>query len=193
MALAHTILALLSENSLSGYDVSKKFDEGIGCYWKASQQQVYRELGKIESKGWADFETISQAGKPNKKVYRITDEGWKELVRWYAEPTEPTQIREALLVKVRFGYKMPREMLIKELQHRRQMHLDQLTFYQEKEAFFNSMSNPPIDMQFKYLTLQCGISYEENWIKWCDLVLSFLASHPETEQARSEETGGQGH
>ena len=108
MSLAHTILSLLSESSLSGYDVSKKFNEGVGCYWQASQQQIYRELNRIESQGWAEFETIPQVGKPNKKVYRLTNQGWKELVRWYAEPTEPTQIREDLLVKVRFGYKMPR-------------------------------------------------------------------------------------
>lgn len=183
MALAHTILSLLSEGSLSGYDVSKRFDEGIGCYWQASQQQVYRELGKIERQGWADFETIPQEGKPNKKVYRITEQGWQELVRWYVEPSEPTRIREDLLVKVRFGYKMPREVLLKELQHRRQMHLDQLSFYKEKEDHFKSMSNPSIDMQFKYLTLQRGISYEVNWIDWCDSVLSFLASHPEIGQA----------
>ena len=183
MALAHTILSLLSESALSGYDVSKKFDEGIGCYWKASQQQVYRELGKMEGQGWVDFETIFQEGKPNKKVYRITDQGWQELMRWYANPTELTQIREDLLVKVRIGYKMPREFLIKELRHRRQLHLDQLTFYREKEAHFKSMSNPSLDMQFKYLTLQRGITYEVSWIEWCDSVLAFLASRPEIGQA----------
>lgn len=183
MALAHTILSLLSENSLSGYDVSKQFDQGIGCYWKASQQQVYRELGKIERQGWADFETIPQEGKPDKKVYRITEQGWRELVRWYAKPTEPTQIREDLLVKVRFGYKMPRHVLIQELQHRQQLHLDQLNFYKEKEACFKSMENPPIDMQFMYFTLQRGIAYEVSWIQWCESVLAFLASHPEVGQA----------
>ena len=56
------------------------------------------------------------------------------------------------------------------------MHLNKLAFYQEKEADFTSLSNPPIDMQFRYLTLKRGITYEMNWIDWCDSVLSLLAS-----------------
>ena len=53
MALAHTILALLAKEPGSGYDISKHFDEGLSCYWKATQQQVYRELGKLKKEGWA--------------------------------------------------------------------------------------------------------------------------------------------
>ena len=36
MALAHTILALLAKHPESGYDISKHFDEGLSCYWKAT-------------------------------------------------------------------------------------------------------------------------------------------------------------
>ena len=66
MALAHTILALLAQQPNSGYDLSKRFDEGLSCYWKASQQQVYRELSKMETRAWVRFETVPQTGKPDK-------------------------------------------------------------------------------------------------------------------------------
>ncbi|MEO0374544.1 MAG: PadR family transcriptional regulator [Cyanobacteria bacterium P01_A01_bin.17] len=174
MALAHTVLALLAQQPKSGYDVSKCFDEGLSCYWRASQQQVYRELSKMEAQGWVDFETVPQEGKPDKKVYQITPEGWEELTRWYAEPTERTQIREDLLVKVMIGYKMPRNLLRKELHHRQKMHQAQLAMYREKQTAYLSQVEPPAEMQFKYLTLKRGIAYEESWLAWCGDVLEFL-------------------
>ena len=128
MALAHTILALLAKHPGSGYDITKHFEEGLSCYWKATQQQVYRELGKLSTQELVSFETLPQAGKPDKKLYKITEQGWQELIRWYAEPTEPTAIREDLLVKVLIGHKVPRELLIQEIQHRKALHQSKLSF-----------------------------------------------------------------
>jgi DNA-binding PadR family transcriptional regulator len=174
MALAHTILAVLSHAPFSGYDISKQFEEGVGCYWQASQQQIYRELGKMEQQGWVTFERIPQEGKPDKKIYQMTEAGRQELRRWYAEPTEPTPIREDLLVKVLAAPFMPRELLIQELKHRRQMHTEQLLMYQAKETERHGCLPIPIDERFRYLTLRRGIRFEQEWIDWCDEVLDFL-------------------
>jgi len=173
MALSHTILALLSRQPDSGYDISKHFDEDLSCYWKATQQQVYRELGKLTKNGWVRFETRPQAGKPDKKIYHITEDGWQELTRWYMEPTEPTPIREDLLVKVLIGHKMPRQLLLKEIQHRQKLHSAQLAEYRkiEKEKLIGN-SEPAV--QYAYLTLKRGIAYETSWLTWCDGVLEMI-------------------
>lgn len=177
MALAHTILALLAQQPDSGYDISKRFDEGVSCYWKATQQQVYRELSKMKSQSWVAFKKVPQAGKPDKKIYSITEAGWAELTRWYAELTERTQIREDLLVKVMIGYKMPRELLLRELHHRQALHQAQLEKYRAIEEKHLANPNPPVEMQFKYLTLKRGIAYETSWLQWCTDVLSFLKQY----------------
>ncbi len=179
MALAHTILALLSQQPDSGYGISKRFDEGISCFWKATQQQVYRELTKMLTQRWVDFETVPQDGKPDKKIYRITDAGSDELVRWYGEPTDRTQIREDLLVKIMIGYKMPRELLLKELYHRQALHQEQLDKFHAQEVCFRDAESS-IEHQFKYLTMKRGIAYEESWLTWCADVLTFLDQHPES-------------
>lgn len=174
MALAHTILALLAKQPGSGYDISKRFDEELSCYWKATQQQVYRELSKLEKQGQVIFETVPQAGKPDKKLYSITDSGWQALTQWYAEPTEPTPIREDLLVKVLIGYKMPQQLLTQELQHRRKIHSNQLASYREiEETYFYDIEND-VEMQFMYLTLKRGIAYETSWLTWCDEVIAII-------------------
>ncbi|MGB3292511.1 MAG: PadR family transcriptional regulator [Phormidesmis sp.] len=178
MALAHTILALLAKQPGSGYDISKRFDQGPSCYWKATQQQVYRELSKLKAHGHVSFEAVPQVGKPDKKLYQITDSGWQELTRWYAEPTEPTPIREDLLVKVLIGHYMPRPLLLKELHHRQQLHTAQLAYYRERETELLPLLEDEIAMQFMYLTLKRGIAYETSWLTWCDEVLAVLAKSP---------------
>lgn len=174
MALAHTILAVLSEQPCSGYDISKRFEESVACYWKASQQQIYRELGKMEQQGWVQFELAPQAGKPDKKIYHVTDAGQQELRRWYPAPTEPTPIREDLLVKVLAGALMPNDLLIAELHRRRQCHAERLRHYQEKETQYQAMPDPPVQEQYRYLTLRRGLRYEQEWVSWCDEVLNVL-------------------
>lgn len=174
MALAHTILTVLSEQPSSGYDISKRFEETVSCYWTASQQQIYRELGKLEKQGWVSFELVPQAGKPDKKIYAITPAGKQELRRWYHEPTEPTPIREDLLVKVLAGAHLPNDVLIQELHRRRQVHFEQLQRYQAMDAYHQSNPEPSVQEQYRYLTLRRGMRYEQDWINWCDEVLAFL-------------------
>lgn len=174
MALAHTILTVLADASCCGYDISKSFEEGVGCFWKASQQQIYRELGKMEKQGWVCYDVVPQEGKPDKKIYRLTEDGEQELLRWFVEPSEPTPIREDLLVKVLGGPHVPIELLQKELFHRRQLHERILMRYREKEKLYQTQENPTPQQQFRYLTLRRGIRYEQSWIDWCDEVMEFL-------------------
>ena len=136
MTLAHTILTVLMESPCSGYDLSKRFEESVSCFWKASQQQIYRELGKMEKLEWVEHESIAQIGKPNKKLYQITKEGKQELENWFTEPTTPTPVREDLLVKVLAGPHIPPKTLIKQIEERRSLHQNQLRCYREKEELF---------------------------------------------------------
>jgi DNA-binding PadR family transcriptional regulator len=106
--------------------MSKRFVND-GCYWKASQQQVYRELAKLEDQGMISSKTIHQEGRPDKKLYYITDLGRQHLRIWVAQPSEPTPIREDLLVKLMAGHLVPRQVILQELERRRQIHLQLLS------------------------------------------------------------------
>ena len=176
MTLAHTILTVLLESDHSGYDLSKRFEESVSCFWKASQQQIYRELGKIEKLGWVEHESIAQVGKPNKKLYRITEDGKQELENWFSAPTTPTPVREDLLVKVLAGPHIPPEILLAQVEERRALHKAQLNCYLEKEILFKQLHDPEKSLRYRYLTLRRGIRYEEEWISWCDEVLSEIQS-----------------
>lgn len=178
MALAHTILTILTYSPCSGYDISKRFEEGVSCYWTASQQQIYRELGKMAKQGWVKHKSIPQEGKPDKKIYELTTEGEAELMRWFAQPSEPTPIREDLLVKVLAGPSIPAQTLKQELLSRRQLHQQTLNEYLEMERCFVNAENPTPEELFRYLTLKRGIRYEESWVSWCNEVMAVLEQTP---------------
>ncbi len=183
MALAHTILVLLTRECSSGYDLAKHFSESVGYFWQASQQQIYRELAKLEDQGWVESETVIQEGRPNKKIYQITPLGLTKLQEWIAMPSEPMAIREDLLVKVAGGDLVSRATIRHEVEHRRHVHQAQLAVYlQKQEEEFCPLEDHSLAHQFLYLTLRRGIRYESSWVEWCDEVLNYL------DQMDAEET-----
>ena len=101
MALEHAILVSLPERSASGYDLARRFDASIGHFWRASHQQIYKVLGRMETDKLVESNLVAQAGRPDKKVYAITTDGRDELTTWLATPTPPETLRSEFAVKLR--------------------------------------------------------------------------------------------
>ncbi|MGK7951167.1 MAG: PadR family transcriptional regulator [Xenococcaceae cyanobacterium] len=176
MALAHTILATLGDKAYSGYDLWKKFSQTSAYYWQASQQQIYRELGKLEKQGAIASEIIPQEGRPDKKIYRTTDKGIEKLKTWLLEPAEPMAIREELLVKVISAQLAPKSVILQEIERHRQIHAQQLSVYQEiEQQDFPDVSKLSYKEKCIYATLRCGIGYESYWIAWCEEAIALLS------------------
>jgi len=175
MALAHAILAVLVDCPNSGYDLAKQFDGSVGFFWAASHQQIYRELSKLEKQGWLSSEIIPQEGRPDKKLYYITEAGKQELQAWIAQPCEPAAIKDDLLVKTFAGYIASPKIILDELQQHRQAHLEKLSTYKTLEQrYFQNLQMLSLAEKFHYLTLLKGISYETDWVAWCDRAIEIL-------------------
>ena len=86
MSLPFGLLGLLEYSSYTGYDLAKVFEESINLFWHAQSSQIYRELHRMEEKGWITAESIIQEGKPNKRLYTITDKGRSVFVEWLNTP-----------------------------------------------------------------------------------------------------------
>ena len=86
MALPHAIVVSLCEQSGSGCELARRFDRFIGYFWAATHQQIYHTLKTMEDDGWVRVTSIVQQGRPDKKIYTVSDAGRAELARWIAEP-----------------------------------------------------------------------------------------------------------
>lgn len=180
MSLAYAILASLAARPGSGYDLSRRFDGSVGFFWRATAQQIYRELDGLQARGWISTETVQQQNRPAKKICEITDSGREQLARWIAQPAEPLAIKDELMVKVFAGHLVSRSVVLQELERHRQLHHDRLETYREIEQQYfrepEGLSGPPL---FEYLTLVRGMDYEKGWVHWCDEAIRILAAQVE--------------
>lgn len=176
MALRHTLLAFLSRQPLSGYELAKEFAEGLGrCFWKASQQQIYAELARMEQQGQITYEAIPQPGRLDKKIYSVTPQGLEHLITWLAQPCEPTVIREDLGVMGLAGHLVDPEVVIREIERRRQVHVEGVQQMQRLDERFTQATDPlePKDL-YMHLIIRRAIRYQEDWVGWCDEALEMI-------------------
>jgi DNA-binding PadR family transcriptional regulator len=168
MALPQAILAVLVRDPASGYELAKKFDGSVGFFWKATHQQIYRELAKLEDRGWVESQAIARTGRPEKKIYSVTDLGITELQKWIGESTPLSPPKEDLLVKVFAGYLSSPATILAELETHHRLHQERLAIYQTlAQKYFSHPQELTAMDKFAYLTLRNGLIYETYWIDWC--------------------------
>lgn len=184
MSLKHAILILLDEAPATGYDLMKRFKDGLGYFWNASHQQVYQQLKLMLQDQWVTAYAEQQTDKPDKKVYQVTEKGRQELDNWLSGPVKPNRINDALLVKLYGGHHLQPEQLLEELQAHRQIHEKTLKKLQQIETRYLAMpATTQARYQLPYLTLRRGLLGESAWLAWADevkesLVLRKLPSSP---------------
>ena len=88
MSLKHGILGLLNYGAMSGYDLTKAFDQSLAFFWSAQTSQIYRELETMTASGWIKVKEERQRGRMVATVYAITERGKEELTNWLRTPLE---------------------------------------------------------------------------------------------------------
>lgn len=168
MSLRHVILAVLSQETMTGYDITKQFDLVLGYFWRASHQQVYRELAALVDAELVRFRTVPQEGKPDKKVYAMTAKGKRELARWLKAAPDLPRLRDDLLVKLFAGETAGRDTLHDQIAQARVLHEKKLKTYLalEKEHFPQGPDKVPPFQRLIYLTLRHGVERERAWLRW---------------------------
>lgn len=181
VALPHAILVALCEQSGSGYELARRFDRSIGYFWAATHQQIYRTLRAMEDDGWVHATPVTQQGRPDKKVYTVSEAGRGELARWIAEPlsgrgsTVADNRTRDLAVKVRGAEHGDIDALRTQVASLRTERAELLDIYREfeKRQFPNAGALSGASLH-QYLVLRGGIRAEESAIDWLDEVSAAL-------------------
>lgn len=181
MALEHALLVALSEKPGSGLELTRRFERSFGFFWHATHQQIYRVLARMVDDGDLDVEVVAQSGRPDKKVYRVTEAGRRTLSTWLASPTPMEPLRSDLAVKMRGASYGDRDEVVAALRanladhHTRLQHYLQLAEeYDLAEAERATGGALPDPVRDQYLVLRGGIRLEEFWIGW---IGDYLAAH----------------
>lgn len=175
MSLKHAILTLLETEEGSGYDLLKRFKDRLGFFWNASHQQIYLQLKKMSEEGLIEFEHETQKGKPNRKVYHVTDQGKQTLMDWIHGSVKVDKVNDALLVKLYAGHLVNPEVLLAEIQKHTDIHQRMLnTFLALEQDYLSLDDQEKPQYALPYLTLRKGILGEQAWLTWAQEVNAYL-------------------
>ena len=105
MKFEAVLLGVLATKPFHGYELMKWFDaEGQFIRSNTHHSQIYRELARMVKNGLVEYEIDPRVGKPDAKVYRITDVGQQVLLEWIRSPYEPTSRFQDADFNTRFSF-----------------------------------------------------------------------------------------
>ena len=75
MSLRYALLALLTAQPMTGYDLAKAFHSSVGHVWHAPDSQIYPQLRRMETEGLVTGTSVPWGPRGTKTRYDITDAG----------------------------------------------------------------------------------------------------------------------
>jgi DNA-binding PadR family transcriptional regulator len=107
----------------SGYEIRKQFEEGPFAYFhETSFGSIYPALTKLAADGMVTVSDVAQVGKPDKKVYAITEAGRKAFQDALHKTPVKDRIRSESLYMLFFA-----DLL--DADHRRAVYDEYLAYY----------------------------------------------------------------
>jgi DNA-binding PadR family transcriptional regulator len=91
MSAALPLLALLEQEPAHGYTLKQRYDDRFSRTRPLAFGQVYAALSRFETKGWAEVTEVEVVDGPERKRYRITEDGVEAITEWVYTPQQPTE------------------------------------------------------------------------------------------------------
>lgn len=178
-ATAASLLGLLHEEPMTGWDLARVAQRRIGNFWNITQSQVYRELAAMTKSGLIE---PGSAGPRDRKPYSLTDAGREAFAAWIDVEPGSEQIRFPLLVTIMFAGHLSTERLAEMIAAHRARHAERLTDYEHQHAELTAAPDsdndiPANEARFRLATLEFGLRYERATLDWLDQ-LPELLGHP---------------
>ncbi|MFB8236506.1 PadR family transcriptional regulator [Kitasatospora purpeofusca] len=188
MSLPHAILTALLEQPSSGLELTRRFDRSIGFFWSATHQQIYRELGRLETTGL--IRALPQAGpvRGQKKEYEVLPAGRAELARWTAAADDPRPIRDPLLLRLRAAAVVGTAGLDAELRRHLDLHRAQLAHYEAIGRRDFPAGEEDGGEPLQHAVLRAGVGLESFWVRWLAETVESLPPAPGEPSAEGSET-----
>lgn len=204
MSLPYAILGFLSYRPMTGYDLGNIFKQSVAHFWHAELSQIYRELGKLEEKGFVKSEIQPQESRPDRKIYSLATAGQKAFSEWLQQPAQTAMgQKEPFLLWLFFAAVVDPKEVAYQMMRFKKDHEAELAEYLEMDASFEFVEKNPSgadtqcapgqqrdqksDAFFWRATLRMGIAFEKATIQWAEEILKDLEArkeHPEGEKRK---------
>jgi DNA-binding PadR family transcriptional regulator len=105
--MRHAVLALLADEPAHGYEIKRGLEERFGTVIAPlNAGQVYTTLQRLQRDELVTDDAVAQRGRPDKRVYRLTEAGRRALAEWLGAPSAPTRLRDDFFMKLVLAHGM---------------------------------------------------------------------------------------
>lgn len=170
----YALLGLLTIEPMSGYDIRKFVQEVLSNFWNESYGRIYPLLGQLEKKGLVTARLHKQKGKPDRRVYQITDRGREVLNDWLLAPSQPMQVRNESTLKFMLGANLSIDEALAPIERQRQHHLQMKQVLAVQVQQIEAEADGSVRYEYFILTARLGQLLNDARILWCEEVLTRL-------------------
>lgn len=162
--LAKALLGLLASEPMTGYELTRTFDQSLAHVWSAKHGQIYPELAKLQAAGLI---RQVESGPRGSKRYAATEDGVEAVRRWLRETVPSEAIRNEGLLRVFFLWLLSPDDARAYLTASAARHRERLERYRQIATYIPA-DGAPAD-RWSRIALEAGIRYEEamaGWSEW---------------------------
>ncbi|VBB07263.1 transcription regulator padr n-terminal [Lucifera butyrica] len=175
--LEYAILGLIDKQKVTGYDLTKIFNDSIADFWSANQSQIYPELKKLVQAGLIQYKVVIQGEVLEKKLYSITQKGKEVLKQWVLEEEPPLpQNKDIFKLRIYFAEHLSNEELLRKFKDRQEECNHLLKRYRKKVAEYQDVQIPPEKLG-DFILLKGAIRQLESQITWIDESLTYITNY----------------
>jgi len=160
--LEHIIIGTILDDELTGYDIKKQVETGVGNFYKVSYGSLYPTLKKLVDKDFL-IKNEQKEGKRAKIYYRATDSGKEAFQEWLNSPFDFSLGAPSLVVKIYFFGRLPKEARKQQLQEYEMYYRQSL---RKLKALGKRVSEKENMDYFMLSTLYYGIRNMQTAIEW---------------------------
>ncbi|MFF9410313.1 PadR family transcriptional regulator [Streptomyces anandii] len=128
MPLHHAVLALLTQRPSHGYELKARFEDAIGPQWGGLNiGHLYQILERLVRDGYVSRTQVTQADRPDKNLYTLTEAGRTELDSWATTAwVRVGGFRDELFLKLFGAVALGPQALTELIESQRQTYLSEL-------------------------------------------------------------------
>lgn len=179
MNLKTVMLGFLAREAMTGYELKHLMGRSVGFFFGASYGSIYPALRDLEGGGFVRSTAVVQDGRPNKKVYEITDSGRERFRASLAEPPAGDSFRSEFMMHLFFGHLHDPGRLLELVHRRREGCRAAIETLNGVEEEFREIATP-----YQMMTLRSGLASARAEISFLDEI------EPEIRALARESVGG---
>jgi len=157
-------MGMVFDEALTGYDIKREIEAGIGNFYKASYGNLYPALKKLADKGYLTM-TEQLQGNRLKKYYEATALGKTAFLEWLSSPFDLNSSSDSLLARIYFFGVLPEDIRKQQLQAYELYHQQILRKLQALEKRLSASIADDRDY-FEMSTLYLGLQHLADSLRW---------------------------